>query len=297
MISRVRAGVLDVAYERSGPPGGRSVVLLHGFPYDVRSYDAVAPLLDGLDVIVPYLRGYGGTRFLDPATPRSGQQAALAHDLLALIDALELSAPVVAGYDWGGRAACLVAALWPSRVSGLVTVNGYNVQDIAGARSPRPPSAERRLWYQYYLHGERGARGLAAYRADYARQLWAEWSPTWDFSDAEFAATAPSFDNPDFVDVVVHSYRHRYGIVAGDPAYQASEDAIAAQPAITVPTIVLDGAHDTIQPPRSSQPKFPALVDYRVLDAGHNVPQEAPAAFARAVLDLFRSNANSPRAG
>lgn len=292
VTQRVRAGVLDVTFERAGSRGGRPVVLLHGFPYDVRAYDGVVELLaaQGADVVVPYLRGYGGTRFAAAATVRSGQQAALGHDLLELIDVLGLDAPVVAGYDWGGRAACVVAALWPQRVGGLVTAGGYNVQDIAGASTPRRPVAERRLWYQFYLHGERGAAGLAAYRADFARTLWNEWSPTWHFSDATFAATAPSFDNPDFVDVVVHSYRHRYGLVAGDPAYQPTEDALARQPAITVPTVILEGEQGTVQPPKgrdAHEPHFPALVDYRALDAGHNVPQEAPAEFARAITDLW----------
>ncbi|TQS42013.1 alpha/beta fold hydrolase [Cryptosporangium phraense] len=288
-LHHVRAGVLDVAYERRGDPDGPPVVLLHGFPYDVRSFDRVT--LPEADVIVPYLRGYGPTRFLDAGTVRSGQQAALAHDLLTLIDALGLDRPVVAGYDWGGRAACLVAALWPDRVRGLVTANGYNVQDIAGSDAPTHPASERRLWYQYYLHGERGVRGLTRYRAEYARLLWSEWSPTWSFTDAEFAATAPSFDNADYVDVVVHSYRHRFGLVDGDPAYAATEDAIAKLPRIDVPTIVLDGEHDTVRPPQprsAHERKFSSLVDYRVLDAEHNVPQEAPEEFARAVADLCR---------
>ncbi|WP_322098361.1 alpha/beta fold hydrolase [Nakamurella alba] len=288
----VRAGVLEVAVERSGVIGGPPVVLLHGFPYDPRCYDEVARLLGdaGMDVVVPYLRGYGPTRFVDPATPRSGQQAALAHDLLALIDALDLASPIVAGYDWGGRAACLVAALWPERVSGLVTVSGYNVQDIAAEAAPKDPTVEQILWYQYYLHGERGRRGLEAHRGAYARLLWQDWSPTWTFTDDDFAATVASFDNPDFVDVVVHSYRHRFGLVPGDPVYQPTEDLIARQPAITVPTVVLDGRHDTVRPPQdrgSHEQHFTHLVDHRVVDAGHNPPQENPAVFARAVLDLL----------
>jgi pimeloyl-ACP methyl ester carboxylesterase len=292
VTERVRAGVLDVTLERAGSRAGRPVVLLHGFPYDVRAYDGVVELLAarGADVVVPYLRGYGDTGFVAASTVRSGQQAALGHDLLELIDVLGLDSPVVAGYDWGGRAACVVAALWPERVSGLVTAGGYNIQDIAGARTPRRPEAERRLWYQYYLHGDRGAAGLAAYRSDFARTLWREWSPTWAFSDALFAATAPSFDNPDFVDVVVHSYRHRYGLVAGDPAYQPTENALAGQPAITVPTVILEGKQGTVQPPKgrdAHEPHFPALVAYRALDAGHNVPQEVPAEFARAITDLW----------
>jgi pimeloyl-ACP methyl ester carboxylesterase len=291
---KVRAGVLDVAVERRGTAGGWPVVLLHGFPYDVRCYDQVATVLAdaGADVVVPYLRGYGGTRFADGATMRSGQQAALAHDLLELIDALALSRPVVAGYDWGGRAACLVSALWPDRVSGLVTASGYNVQDIAAEVAPKPAATERTLWYQYYLHGARGEAGLREHRGDYARLLWHDWSPTWAFSDQDFEASRPSFDNPDFVDVVVHSYRHRFGLVPGDTAYDATEDRIAAQPVITVPTIILDGAHDTVTPARpreAHEPHFAGLVDYRCVDAGHNSPQESPDEFARTVLDLHSS--------
>jgi pimeloyl-ACP methyl ester carboxylesterase len=210
-VTVVRAGVLDVDYERYGDPRGWPVVLLHGFPYDPRCYDEVAgPLAEaGADVVVPYLRGYGPTRFVDSATPRSGQQAALAHDLRELIDSLGLQRPIVGGYDWGGRAACLVATLWPDSVSGLVTVDGYNVQDIARANIPAAPELESALWYQYYLHGERGVRGLEQNRAELARLLWRQWSPGWAFTDEQFAATAASFDNPDFVPVVVHSYRHR----------------------------------------------------------------------------------------
>jgi pimeloyl-ACP methyl ester carboxylesterase len=290
-LSTVRAGVLDVAVERRGTPGGWPVVLLHGFPYDVRCYDVVATVLAdaGADVVVPYLRGYGGTRFVDAATMRSGQQAALAHDLLDLVDALALPGPIVAGYDWGGRAACLVSALWPDRVSGLVTASGYNVQDISAEAAPKPPAKERTLWYQYYLHGDRGEAGLRENRGDYARLLWSEWSPTWAFTDHEFEATRPSFENPDFVDVVVHSYRHRFGLVGGDPVYLATEDRIAAQPIISVPTIVLDGAHDMVTPARPREahdPHFANLVGYRCVDAGHNTPQENPDEFAQAVLDL-----------
>ena len=289
--STVRAGVLDVALERGGTRGGWPVVLLHGFPYDVRCYDEVAARLGqaGADVVIPYLRGFGGTRFVEAATMRSGQQAALAHDLLALLDTLDLDAPIVAGFDWGGRAACLVSMLWPERVTGLVSVSGYNVQNIAGASKPRPPALERTLWYQYYLHGERGAAGLATYRAEFARLLWSAWSPTWGFTDHDLQATAGSFDNPDFVDVVVHSYRHRYGLVAGDPACQDTEDRIAAQPPIVVPTVVVDGQHDAVRPPRpleDHERHFPNLVDYRRVDAGHNPPQEDPAEFARAITDL-----------
>lgn len=287
------AGVLSLALERHGPRGGPPVVLLHGFPYDVRCFDAVVgPLAEaGADVIIPYLRGFGPTRFRDASTPRSGQQAALAHDLLALLDALRVPSAVLAGYDWGGRAACLVAALWPERVSGLVTAAGYNVQDIAGSVVPAPPAVERQLWYQYYLHGERGRAGLAAHRADYARELWREWSPTWAFTEADFSASAPSFDNPDFVDVVVHSYRHRYGLVAGDPAYEATERRIAARPPIGVPTVVLDSVDSPLAPPRPSadhERSFTAITSHRRVAVGHNIPQEAPDEFGDAVLEVWR---------
>jgi pimeloyl-ACP methyl ester carboxylesterase len=287
----VRAGVLDVAFERHGNANGWPVVLLHGFPYDIRAYDRVAAALAkaGADVVVPYLRGYGGTRFISDDTMRSGQQAALAHDLLELIDALDLTAPIVAGYDWGGRAACLVAMLWPERVSGLVSVSGYNVQNIPASGRPAPPDDERRLWYQYYLHNERGRAGLAAYREDYTRLLWQEWSPNWHFSQAEFAATVPSFHNPDFVDVVVHSYRHRYGLVAGDPAYDQTERAIEAQPVITVPTTIVDPTEETLASPDSRaehETHFTNLVELHTVAAGHNPPQEQPADFAAALLRL-----------
>lgn len=286
----IRAGVLDVAVERHGDPAGWPVVLLHGFPYDVRCYDQVVPpLIDaGALVVVPYLRGYGPTRFLDSATPRSGQQTALAADLRALIAALGVAPPIVAGFDWGGRAACVAAALWPELLRALVTVSGYNVQNIAAASSPAPPEVERRLWYQYYLHSERGRAGLHTYRREFARQLWREFSPEWVFTDDEFGAAAPSFDNPDFVDVVVHSYRHRYGLAAGDPAYRELEDQIAAQPPITVPTVVVDPQADPLVPPGLPRAvhewRFSALVDVRAADVGHNVPQEAPEEFANAVL-------------
>jgi len=295
-VQRVRAGVLDVAFERHGNTAGWPVVLLHGFPYDPRCYDRVAPILAsaGADVVVPYLRGYGPTYFVDSATQRSGQQAALAADLRELIAALDLKQPIVAGYDWGGRAACLMAMLWPQQVRALVTVSGYHVHNIPAAASPLPPEFERRLWYTYYLHGERGRAGLATYRREFARLLWQEWSPGWAFTDAEFSSTATSFDNPDFVDVVVHSYRHRYGVVAGDPAYQGLEDTIAAQPPISVPTVVIDAGRDGLVPsvPERAvhEGHFPALLDVRTVHAGHNVPQEDPEAFADAILHAHRNS-------
>jgi pimeloyl-ACP methyl ester carboxylesterase len=287
----IDAGVLRVAYVEHGDPTGRPVVLLHGFPYDVHAYEIVAPLLAerGLRAIVPYLRGYGPTRFLDDATPRSGQQAALGADLLALLDALHIDRAIVAGYDWGGRAACIVSALWPQRVRGLVSVNGYNLQDIARAGQPAAPDKEYRLWYQYYFHGERGRAGLAAHRRDLCRLLWRLWSPGWAFSEADFERTAPAFDNPDFVDVVIHSYRHRFALAAGDPALEAVERSLAAQPAIVVPTITLDGDADGVssgEPPRAG--RFTGRHEHRRIGGGvgHDLPQEAPEAFAQAVCDV-----------
>ncbi len=285
-LRRVRTPTLEIAYEESGPDGGPAVLLLHGFPYDVRTYDGVAPLLAaaGCRVIVPYLRGFGPTRFLVDATPRSGQQAALGADLLALMDALGVPRAVLAGYDWGGRAACIVAALWPERVQGLVSIGGYNIQDVAGAAKPLPPEQEHRYWYQYYFHGERGRAGLRANRRALCRLLWRLWSPEWRFTDAEFDRTAASFDNPDFVDVVVQSYRHRFGLADGDPALEGIERRLAARPAITVPTVVLDGGADGVSPVEHPRPSGKGFTGpYRsaiVPGAGHNLPQEMPAKVA-----------------
>ncbi|MET4430165.1 alpha/beta hydrolase [Mycolicibacterium sp. 624] len=290
-VETVRAGVLDVAYERHGDRRGWPVVLLHGFPYAPRCYDkVVGPLVEsGADVVVPYLRGYGPTRFVDETTVRSGQQAALAHDLREFIDALALDGPIVGGFDWGGRAACLVSALWPDTVAGLVTVDGYNVQNIAAAARPAVPEREAIYWYQYYLHGERGRRGLEQYRAEYAKLLWQQWSPRWSFTDETLMATAESFDNPDFVDVVVHSYRHRYGLVDGDPCYQQTEEVIATEPVVPVPTVVLDTKHDGLGPrpvSGSHEDHFTRLVAHRLVDGGHGLPQENPDAFTEAILLL-----------
>ena len=284
---------LQVAYEEAGPPDGPPVVLLHGFPYDIRAFDAVAPVLAqaGCRVVVPYLRGFGLTRFLSDATPRSGEQAALGADLLGLLDALALGPAVLAGYDWGGRAACVVAALWPERVRGLVTVGGYNIQDIAASAKPAAPEQEHRYWYQYYLHAERGRAGLAADRRAFCRLLWRLWSPSWAFGDETFERTAASFDNPDFVDVVVQSYRHRFGLAPGDPALAGIERRLARQPAITVPTVALHGDDDGVSPAAQSERDARHFTGpytrQAVPGAGHNLPQEAPGSFALAVLGLL----------
>ena len=295
-FKQIEAGVLNVAYHEAGPADGPPVFLMHGFPYDIHAYAEVAPNLaaQGCRVIVPYLRGFGPTRFVDAATPRSGEQAALGADLLALMDALVIPRAVLAGYDWGGRAACVVAALWPERCSGLLSFNSYNIQDIANAMRPDSPENEHRLWYQYYFHSERGRNGLAQDRRAMARLLWRLWSPTWRFDDATFERTAVAFDNPDFVDVVVHSYRHRFGLVAGDPACAGIERRLAGQPKISVPTISFDGADDGVRPPapasqHASQFGGPRL--HRLVQGvGHNMPQEAPQVFADAVLELVRGS-------
>lgn len=293
-IETVRGTQVEIAFERHGDPHGRPVVLLHGFPYDPRCYDEVAARLaaSGADVVVPYLRGSGPTRYLSPETLRSGQQAALAHDLRDLITALGLDRPIVAGFDWGGRAACVASMLRPDLVSGLVTVGGYNVQDIRTmATTPEDPDVERRNWYQWYFHSERGRAGLERNRQALARQLWSEWSPTWQVPSGAFELTAGSFENPDFVATVVHSYRHRYGLVPGDPLHEPSEAIVARQPPITVPTIVLDPTADTLEAPSTAAEHrrfFTDLVEHRLVDVGHDVPQEAPDAFAEAVLALRR---------
>ncbi len=291
-LARVKTAVLEIAYEASGPAAAPAAVLLHGFPYDVRAFDAVVALLNaaGLRTIVPYVRGYGGTSFLSGDTMRSGQQAAVAHDALDLLDALGLQTAVLAGFDWGGRAACIVAALWPERVRALVTCGGYLIQDIARAGAPADPEQERRFWYQYYFNTERGRAGLAANRAAFGRLLWKLWSPTWAFDDATYARTAHSFDNPDFVDVVIHSYRHRFGTVTGDPRYDATEAKLAGLPKIGVPTIALHGAVGDVMPAKMSERHaqyFTSRYERRLLaNIGRNVPQEAPREFAQAILDL-----------
>jgi pimeloyl-ACP methyl ester carboxylesterase len=294
-IKHVRTITLDVAYEESGKPDGIPVLLLHGWPYDPRCYDEVVPPLAaaGCRIIVPYLRGFGATRFLSAEAPRSGQQAALGNDLKELMDALSVDRAVLAGYDWGGRAACIVAALWPERARGLVTVNGYNIQDIAASVKPVVPAQEHRFWYQYYFHTERGRAGLEQNRRALARYIWSIWSPNWNFDDQTFEGSAASFDNPDFVTVTIQSYRHRFGYAPGDPALEAIEKSLAARPKIAVPTIAVQGEADGIMPPQGSEHHaafFSGPYQRRVIaKVGHNPPQEAPAVFAQAVIELVRN--------
>ena len=292
-LLHIRTSMLDVAYEAHGPVDGEPVILLHGFPYDPRGYDDIAPALAerGCRVLVPYLRGYGPTRFINAQVMRSGQQAALAKDLLDFMDALSIPRATLAGYDWGGRAACIVAALWPERVRGLVSGDGYNIQDIAKSLEPKPPETEHRLWYQFYFHTQRGVDGLTANRRAFCQLLWSLWSPSWAAGPSLYGQSAPSFDNPDFVDVVIHSYRHRFMYAPGDPALASIEQALALQPTITVPTISLCGADDGVGPPPledDDAQHFSGFYRRQVLPGvGHNIPQEAPQATLAALLELL----------
>lgn len=285
----VKAGVLEVAYREYGAADGWPCVMCHGFPYDVHAYAETSPILAeaGARVFVPYLRGFGPTRFLSEETPRSGEQAALGADLKAFMDALGLEQAVLGGYDWGGRAACVVAALWPERVTALVSGNSYTIQNIARSGEPGTPAEEASYWYQYFFHTERGRRGLETNRRGFTRQCWEMWSPDWGFDDAEFARSAVAFDNPDFVDVAIHSYRHRYGLVPGDPAVAHIETMLTAQPPISVPTVTIDGASDGVDGSTAHHHrKFTGQRDHRVWEkTGHNLPQERPADWAKAVQD------------
>jgi pimeloyl-ACP methyl ester carboxylesterase len=294
-IKQVTTDVLDIGYYEAGPEDGRPVVLLHGFPYDIHSYVEVAPILaaQGMRVIVPHLRGHGSTTFLDKDTPRSGQQAAIGQDVLDLITALHIPEAVFAGFGWGGRAACVAAALKPSRCVGLVSVNSYLIQDIARASEPLSAQVEWGLWYQHYFQTARGRAGLQANRRELARLLWKNNSPTWRFDDATFERSAASFDNPDYVNVVIHSYRHRMGLAPGAADYEEIEKKLAQNPPISAQTITLDGMADGViaaTDGTSSAAHFIGSREHRQIpDVGHNLPQEAPQAFADAVAALVRS--------
>ena len=292
-MKHIDAGDLAIAYHESGPADGQPVILLHGFPYDPRAYDAVAATLSaqGLRCIVPYLRGYGPTRFLNDQAMRSGQQAAIAHDLKNLMEALQIPRAILGGYDWGGRAASIVAALWPEMAAGLVSCGqGYNIQNIAAAMTPAKAEDEARYWYQYLFNMPRGVAALTADRRDLCHHIWKLWSPSWAFDQVMFDTMAASFDNPDFVDIVIHSYRHRYGVTLGDPQYDATEALLAAQPGIAVPTVVMQGRDDGVDPPSDAdhdKPHFTGPYRRIVLDGvGHNLPQEAPGPFADAIASL-----------
>jgi len=292
-VPTVRTPTLEIGYEEWGEPAGDPVILLHGFPDDAHAWDRVAPPLAtrGYRVLAPYLRGYGPTRFLDAGAPRVAQQAAIGQDLLDFMDALGIERAALAGYDWGGRAACIAAILAPARVRGLVTIGGYNVQNTVAP--PRPASAvqERANWYQWYFNTERGRLGLEQNRREICRLLWRDWSPGWRFDDATFEQAAAAFDNPDFVPVVIHSYRHRHRHAAGEPRFDAIERRLAERPRIEVPSVILHGADDGVDFPRNTErhpAMFPDGTERRVIpDAGHFLPREQPGAVVDALLPLL----------
>jgi len=291
-VKQIAAGLLDVGYVDAGPDDGPTVLLLHGWPYDIHSYGEVAPRLAaaGYRVVVPYLRGFGTTRFLSGATVRNGEQAVLAVDALALMDALGIETAVVAGFDWGARTADIIAALWPERVSGLVSVSGYLIGSQDVGRVPLPPQAELQWWYQYYFATERGRAGYDRYRREFARLIWRTASPKWSFDDAAFERSAASFDNPDHVAIVVDNYRWRIGLSKGEPQYLDLEKRLAEAPVITVPTVTLEGdANGAPHPdPSAYAAKFSGPYSHRTIEGGigHNLPQEAPDAFVDAIRGI-----------
>ena len=293
-LQQVEAGVLNVGYAEAGPADGPAVLLLHGWPYDIHSYLEVAPLLAaaGYRVIMPYLRGYGTTGFLSGETFRNGQQSVLARDTIALMDALEIDKAIVAGFDWGARTANIIAALWPERCKAMVSVSGYLIGSVAANKMPLPPKAELQWWYQYYFATERGRAGYEQHRHDFAKLIWQIASPKWDFDDATFDRSAAAFDNPDHVSIVIHNYRWRLGLAEGEPKYDELEKRLAEGPVITVPTITLEGdANGAPHPdPSSYARKFSGKYANRIITGGvgHNLPQEAPQAFAEAVVEVDR---------
>lgn len=288
MMRTVTTDTLEIAYFQFGEDEGWPVVLSHGFPYDPQAYADVAPRLAeaGARVIVPYLRGFGPTRFLSASSMRSGQQAALGKDVIDLLDALSIQRGILAGYDWGGLASCVATALWPERVAGLVSYAGYDVIDVKRLGHSYAPSLEQAVWYQHLFQHERGRECLSLHRRDLCRILWRQWSPSWAFDDETFERTAASFDNPDFVDVVIHSYRFDFGLAAGDPALAELEARLAAKPPIIVPAITIDGTQDPLKPGGTADhaKMFKARHEHRVVECGHNLPWEAPREFADAVM-------------
>ena len=289
-IKQIDAGLLNVGYAEADPTSGPAVILLHGWPYDIHSYTDVAPLLSakGYRVIVPYLRGYGTTRFLSSDTFRNGQQSALAVDVIALMDALKIQKAIIAGFDWGARTADIMAALWPERCKALVSVSGYLIVNLRANQQPLPPKAELGWWYQYYFSTERGRAGYDKYRRDFNKLIWQIASPKWNFDDATFDRTAAAFDNPDHVAIVIHNYRWRLSLAKGEPRYDELEQKLFTQPVITVPTITIGSDFDGAAADGASyRGKFSGRYSHKILDGiGHNVPQEAPQAFADAVIEV-----------
>ncbi|APX85129.1 alpha/beta hydrolase [Methylorubrum extorquens] len=291
-LKQIVTSDLNVAYVEAGPPTGQPVLLLHGWPYDILSYVDVAPVLAaaGYRVLIPFLRGYGATRFLSDATPRNGQQAALANDALEFLNALKIETALVGGYDWGARTACILAALWPERCRGLVSVSGYLIGSQAANAMPLPPRAELQWWYQFYFATERGREGYASYTKDFARLIWQLASPKWQFSDDTFARSAQAFENPDHVAISIHNYRWRLKLAQGEVRFDETERKLAAFPTIAVPTITMEGdANGAPHPePATYAKKFTGRYEHRLISGGigHNLPQEAPQAFAQAVIDV-----------
>ena len=291
-LKQIDAGVLSFGYAEAGPTDGPAVILLHGWPYDIHTYVDVAPLLasTGYRVIVPYLRGYGTTRFLSSEAVRNGQQSAIALDIIALMDALKIEKATIGGCDWGARTACIIAALWPERCKALVSVSGYLIGSQETNKMPLPPKAELQWWYQYYFATERGQAGYDKYRRDFAKLIWQLASPKWTFDDATFDRSAASFDNPDHVGIVIHNYRWRLGLAEGDPKYDDFERRLAEFPVITVPAITLEGdANGAPHPdPSAYAKKFSGRYEHRTINGGigHNLPQEAPVAFAQAIVEV-----------
>jgi pimeloyl-ACP methyl ester carboxylesterase len=296
-LKQIDAGLLNVAYAEAGPAGGPPVILLHGWPYDILSFVEVAPLLasTGYRVLVPYLRGYGATRFLSSATFRNGQPSALAVDLIAFMDALKVGKATLAGFDWGARTADIVAALWPERIKALVAVSGYLIGNQEAGKMPLPPKAELEWWYQFYFATERGRIGYEKYRHDFAKLIWQLASPKWNFDDATFDRSAASFDNADHVAIVIHNYRWRLGLADGEQRYDDLEKRLATAPVISVPTITMEGDSNGAPhlDPRAYASKFSGKYSHRLITGGigHNLPQEAPQAFAQAVVDVDRGRA------
>ncbi|WP_425965304.1 alpha/beta fold hydrolase [Rhizobium nepotum] len=292
-LKQIKAGVLDIGYAEAGPADGAVVLLVHGWPYDIHSYVDVAPILAdaGYRVLIPYLRGYGTTRFLSDKTPRNGQQAALAADMIAFMDALGVEKAILGGYDWGARTVNIMAALWPDRCQAMVSVSGYLIGSQVANSKPLPPAAELSWWYQFYFATERGRLGYAANTHEFAKLIWRTASPTWTFDDATFNRSAAALDNPDHVDITVHNYRWRLGLAEGEPAYDDFEKQLAMGPVITIPTITMEGNANGAPHPQPSAyiMKFSGRYEHRdVAGIGHNLPQEAPEAFAQAIIDVAR---------
>jgi pimeloyl-ACP methyl ester carboxylesterase len=299
VLKQIDAGVLNVGYAEAGPSNGPAVMLLHGWPYDIHSFVDVAPLLAqvGYRVIVPYLRGYGTTRFLSSTTPRNGQQSVIAVDIIALMDALRIERAIVGGFDWGARTANIIAALWPERCKALVSVSGYLIGSQQAGQVPLPPAAEYQWWYQYYFATERGRAGYDKYRRDFARLIWQLASPKWNSDEATFARSAAAFDNPDHVSIVIHNYRWRLGLAEGEPQYDELEQQLAKAPNIRAPTITLEGDANGAPHPEASAytSKFTGSYEHRVITGGvgHNLPQEAPGDFAQAIIDVDASSSSA----